>query len=261
MKSILMILAVLVLTPVILPAQQFSRYDDMRIRAPEYWQPVKVYSLDLSAGGSYMHGNVDSLGYYGRMDFSRILNEKNSFFIQAEGNYVKFGGVVVQDKTHGAFLYTYAISPHLNLYLSSTHGQNKFLRLNYRTANSAGICYHFLLQKDARDRMLISAGPMPEYSSYKTGVIQREFRGAARLIVPVRLSDYAQLGTDFMYFPLISDFDDYRTYTEAYLQFTIVPEKWFFRITTSNEYSSRPQPEVRRNDISLNYSVSLKLGK
>ena len=43
-------------------AQQFSRYDDMRIRAPENWKPVKVYSLDVSAGGNYMNGNVDSVG-------------------------------------------------------------------------------------------------------------------------------------------------------------------------------------------------------
>jgi len=248
-------------TPVMLRAQQFSRYDDLRIRAPEYWQPVKVYSLDLSAGGSYTHGNVDSVGYYGKMDFSRILDEKNTFFIQAEENYVKFGANVVMDKTRGAFLYTYAVSPYLNLYLSSTHGKNKFLLLKYRTANSAGICYHRLLQKTARDRMVISVGPMPEYSSYETGAIKREFRGAARLIVPMQLSGYAQLGADFMYFPLIADFDDYRTYTEAFLQFTIVPEKWFFRVTMNNEYSSMPQPGVRHNDISLNYSVSLKLGK
>ncbi len=242
-------------------AAQQARYDDLRIRAPEYWQPVKVYSLDLSAGGSYANGNVDSTGYYGRMDFNRILNEKNSVFIQAEGNHVEYGGAVVQDKLRGALLYTYALSPHVNLYLSSTHAQNKFLLLNYRTADSAGVCYHFLLQKNARDRMLISAGPMPEYSSYKTGVIQREFRGAARLIVPLQLSDYAKLGTDFMYFPLIADPGDYRTYTEASLQFTIVPEKWSFRITANNEYSSRPQPGVKRNDVSLNYSVSLKFAK
>ena len=261
MKSNLMILAMLCFTPVMLRAQQFSRYDDLRIRAPENWEPVKVYSLDLSAGGSYMNGNVYSVGYYGRVDFSRILNEKNAFFIQAEENYVKFGDSVVMDKTRGAFLYTYAASPHLNLYFSSTHGKNKFLLLKYRNANSAGICYHFLLQKTARDRVVISVGPLPEYSSYETGLIQREFRGAARFIVPIQLSNYAQLGTDFMYHPLIADFNDYRTDTEAFLQFTIVPEKWFFRITMSNEYSSRPLPGVRRNDLSLNYSVSLKLGK
>ena len=260
MKSMSIVLAILCFMPVILPAQQF-RYDDQRIRAPENRQPVTVYGLDLYAGGSYMRGNVDSTGYYGRMDFSRVLDAKNAFLIQAEENHVKYGGIIVQDKTRGAFLYTYALSPHLNLYLSSTHAQNKFLLLNYRTANSVGICYHFLLQKNATDRMLISAGPMPEYAAYKTGVIQREFRGAARFIVPLQLSGYAQLGMDFMYFPLISDFSDYRTYTEAFLQFTVVPEKWFFRITTDDEYSSRPQPGIRRNDLSLNYSVSLKLGK
>ncbi|MCX5784987.1 MAG: DUF481 domain-containing protein [Elusimicrobia bacterium] len=261
MKSKLTMLAMICFAPVTLHAQQFSRYDDLRIRAPEKWQPVKVYSLDLSAGGSYMHGNVDSVGYYGRMDFSRLMDEKNTFFIQAEENHVKFGDSVVMDKTRAAFLYTYAAAPHLNLYVSSTHGKNKFLLLKYRTANSAGICYHFLLQEKARDRVVISVGPMPEYSSYETGLVQREFRGAARFIVPVRLSDYAQLGTDFMYFPLIADFGDYRTYAEAFLQFTIVPEKWFFRITLNNEYSSRPLPGVTRNDVSLNYSVSLKLGK
>ena len=256
-----MLLAVLCFTPVMLRAQQFSRYDDLRIRAPENWQPVKVYSLDLAAGGSYMHGNVNSVGYYGRVDFSRLMDEKNTFYIQAEENYVKFGNSVVMDKARGAFLYTYAAAPHLNLYLSSTHGRNKFLLLKYRNANSAGICYHFLLQKDARDRVVISVGPMTEYSSYETGFVQREFRGAVRFIVPIRLSDYAQLGTDFMYHPLIADFADYRTATEAFLQFTIVPEKWFFRITMSDEYSSRPLPGVARNDVGLNYSVSLKLGK
>ena len=111
------------------------------------------------------------------------------------------------NKTRGAFLYTYATSPHLNLYLSSTHGTNKFLPLNYRTANSTGIRYHRLLQKDARDNMVISVGPLLEYSSYKTGIIGREFRGAARFMVPMQLSDYAQLGADFMYHPLIADFD------------------------------------------------------
>lgn len=136
---------ILWISPVILTAQQFSRYDDLRIRAPEYWRPVKVYSLDLSIGGNYMHGNVNSIGYYGKMDFSRLLDEKNTFFIQAEENHVKFNHDVVIDKTRGAFLYTRAVSPHLNLYLSSTHGKNKFLLLKYRTANSIGVCYHRLL--------------------------------------------------------------------------------------------------------------------
>ncbi|MCX5791667.1 MAG: DUF481 domain-containing protein [Elusimicrobia bacterium] len=218
MKTKILALALLCSAPALLQAQQFSRYDDMRIRAPENWKPVKVYSLDLSAGGNYMNGNVDSVGYYGKIDFSKVLNEKNNFYIQAEGNYVKFGTDVVMDKTRGAFLYTYAASPHINLYFSSTHGQNKFLQLKYRTANSVGVCYHFLLQKDAKERVVLSAGPMPEYSSYKNGTIQREFRAAARAIVPVRLSDYALLGTDFMYFPLVADMTDYRTYTEAKAQ-------------------------------------------
>ena len=151
MRSKLTMLTMFCFTPVLLNAQQFSRHDDLRIRAPEYWQPVKVYSLEFSAGGSYMQGNVDSVGYYGKMDFSRILDEKNTFFIQTEKNHVRFGSNVVMDKTRGAFLYTRAVSPHFNLYLSSTHGKNKFLLLKYRTANSAGICYHRLLQKDAKD--------------------------------------------------------------------------------------------------------------
>ena len=133
-------LTVLCFMPAVLRAQQFSRNDDLRIRAPEYWQPVKAYSLDLSAGGSYLHGNVDSIGYYGKINFSRVMNERNTFFIQAEENYVKFGDNVVMDKIRGAFLYTYTLSPHLNLYLSSTHGKNKFLLLKYSTANSAGVC-------------------------------------------------------------------------------------------------------------------------
>ncbi|MEI7530000.1 MAG: DUF481 domain-containing protein [Elusimicrobiota bacterium] len=261
MKTKILALALLCSAPALLQAQQFSRYDDMRIRAPENWKPVKVYSLDVSAGGNYMNGNVDSVGYYGKIDFSKALSEKNNFYIQAEQNFVKFGANVVMDKVRGAFLYTYAAAPHINLYFSSTHAKNRFLQLKYRTANSAGVCYHFLLQKEAKERVVLSAGPMPEYSRYKNGTIQREFRAAARAIVPVRLSDYALLGTDFMYFPLVADMADFRTYTEAYLQFTIVPEKWFFRITTNNEYSSRPQPGVRHNDLSLNYSVSLKLGK
>ncbi|MCX5789499.1 MAG: DUF481 domain-containing protein [Elusimicrobia bacterium] len=61
--------------------------------------------------------------------------------------------------------------------------------------------------------------------------------------------------------PSLTDFHNYRLYTEIYLQLKVTEELLSFRVTWTDEYDSRPFPGIKPNDSSLNYTLVVHFGK
>lgn len=241
-------------------AAQFTRTEDLRVRPPEAWQPHKLYGLSLSLGGGYLNGNVRNYSFNGGLEFDWKPVEKQSLFLQASDNYVKYGDAAVTDKSRGSLLYAYAVRSRLNLFLQTTHSHDKFRLVKYRMTNTAGVCYHNFLPGVFKPVML-SAGLTPEYEKDSAGNVKRDFRLTGRVNFATALTPTVNLGGDVIYTPRAADTGDYRLYSEGFLEFKVWKEAVAFRITATEEYDSRPFAGVRKNDFGLTHALVVKLAK
>ncbi|HAH31057.1 MAG TPA: hypothetical protein DCL44_01950 [Elusimicrobia bacterium] len=239
---------------------QVGKTEDMRVRPPETWQKHEKYGLDLSLGSGYLNGNVDNFSISGGLDFDWKAAQKHTFYIQAMDNYVKYNGTVVADKAKGSALYAYAAKPKLNFFLQTTHARNKFMEISYRTSNTAGICLHHFVE-GTFSPILISAGLTPEYEKRTNGTVTRELRSTERLNFVSELASQLKFSGDFIYMPKISKMADYRTYCEIFLELKVWKDTLAFRVTASNEYDSKPYPNVKKNDFSLAQALVVRFSR
>lgn len=238
---------------------QFSRGEDIRTKPPERWAPVTKLGLDLRGGGSYLSGNVRQTGYFGGLEYIQKFASRHQFMLEGAEDYSKFNDVKVMDKSRGSVLYAYSLAPRWNAYAASTQGQNRFTRIRYRTTNGAGLCYHSFVP--FLNPVLVSAAVTPEYEAFFGGGQRHTTRATGRLNFGVPVSEHASLNTDFWYLPSLTDFHNYRLYTEIYLQLKVTEELLSFRVTWTDEYDSRPFPGIKPNDSSLNYTLVVHFGK
>ncbi len=241
-------------------AQVFARMDDLRASPPELWFNVEKQKLDIMASGNYMDGNTESRSVGGSLRYARKINQTNSLFVEGDNSYTSFSGNTLMDKFRGSVLYVYAAGPGVNIWAWSTHAHNYFLKLKYRTANGAGLCFHGFMP-DIFSPSLVSVGILPEYARYDTGYETRIWRANGRLNFRIPVSGSMEIGNDFLYYGDVSDFSNYRIYNEFYAQFTIKPEKLSLRLALSDEYDSRPFAGVKKNDFSMTQSLVFHLGK
>ena len=239
---------------------QFTRTEDLRVRPPEAWKPHELYGLDLVLGGGYLNGNVKNFNFSGGLEFDWKPAAKHSIFVQASDNYVKYGTVSVTDKSRGSLLYAYALKPHLNLFLQTTHSHDRFRSVEYRMTNTAGLCVHNFLPGGFKPLML-SAGLTPGYEENNDGKISRDLRGTARATFASALTGTVKLNADIIYMPKIADTSDSRLYSEMFFELKVWKESVAFRITASDEYESKPFPGVKNNDFGLSHALVVKFAK
>jgi hypothetical protein len=238
----------------------FSRTDDTRPRAPEEWQRREVYGIDLAAGATRLSGNVDHFAVNGSLDVMLRLHERHELFVEAGAVYSAFGGQPVLDKQAGSLLWAWAIHEHLNLFLYSTHGRNRFLTLKYRMTNSLGLCVHSLAPK-AMSTSLISVGVTPEHEWWEDGVRETQIRGTLRLTLTAPFTPFVVVGLDVSYAPVFVDMGDFRLFGEAFAELKITPDVLALRITVADEFDSRPREGVKGNDLSVVPSLVVHLGR
>lgn len=241
--------------------QVFARSDDLRPKVPERWPEVTRYTFDLSVGGSSLSGNIETRNIGGGFNLKYLVDEKRETLVEGKIARGKFAGNVIQDKSKGSFLYIYKWKPGINLYFSATHAKDSGTKIKNRTTYGLpGICWHQLLS-DRFDLFLVSLHPTFESETFDTGVKDSATRATLRVNFENAISETAKLGGDFLYIPDFSDFGDYRLYIEPYLQMSIVPNKYSFKITYAREHDSQPLPGVEENDYGLMCSFVYHLQK
>jgi hypothetical protein len=241
--------------------QGLSRKGDLRPKVPERWAEAKKYTLDFNLGGAALDGNVDTENIAGGLNLKTIVDEKREILLEASAGSSSFNGARIQEKAKGSFLYVYKWKPHVNLFFNSTIGRNTGTKLKRRVTTSLpGICWHKLFP-DQFDIFLVSLAPTIESVTYDTAAKRDCTRATIRLNFERAVSASAKLGGDFLYIPNLSDFADYQTYMEPYLQFAIVPDKYSFKITYSDEFDSRPLAGVLKSDRGLFYAFTFHFQK
>ena len=235
-----------------------SRVDDTLPKAPEQRQTPDVVSLDLSIGGTYAAGNVDNRALNGTLALSLHPAADHRLFLDLSGSYSEFGSAVVLDRQQGAFLYAYALATHLNAFVYTTHARNRFLKLDYRTDNSLGVCVHSFLP-ETFSVLLLSLGATPEYERWKGNADDTHVRATLRARVEMPITASAMLGLDATYSPVVAELHAFRMFGSAFGEVKITAEVLALRITANDEYDTRPRPGVKRNDFSVVSSLVVKL--
>jgi len=238
---------------------QLSRTDDQYVLPPEY-RPAKKHSLDITAGSSYMSGNVDSLAVNGGLHYTLEMSRRNSVFLDGDGMLTKFNRQTLLDKRRATALYIFSAKPAMNIYAWTSYGHNRFLELDRRTTSGAGLCFHNFMPS-VFSQFLVSAGPAYEYARYYDREEKRFLRANGRLNFMIPAGSFATIGEDFIYFGDTKNFGDYHFYNELYLQLTIKPDTLSYRLALVDEYENRPFAGVRSNDFSMTQGLVLHLGK
>lgn len=235
-----------------------SRVDDTLPKAPEQRQTPDLVALDLTLGGVYATGNVKNRSLNGSLGFSLHPAADHRLFVDLSGSFNQFGGAIVLDRQRAALLYAYSLATHLNIFFYTTHARNRFLRLDYRTDNSVGLCGHSFLP-ELFSVLLLSLGATPEYEKWQAGDDEVSFRATVRVRAEVPITETATIGVDATFTPVMTDFTAYRAFGSAFAELKITPELLAFRVTATDEYDSRPQPGVVRNDFNVASSLIFRL--
>ncbi|HEY9842684.1 MAG: DUF481 domain-containing protein [Candidatus Sericytochromatia bacterium] len=230
---------------------------DTRPAAPQQRKQWQQQGISVNFSGFFLSGNVEMINTSGTLGYNYNL-DKHQFFLDVGQLYTLAGSTLVANRLNGSLLYAYNLLDNLNLYGYSTHARDDSIKLDYRLTNGVGVCLHKILP-DVFSLALISAGMAAENEWYKDLSSPFAVRGVLRLALARPLSDWAELGLDSFYSPVVNDFGDYRIYAEAYLKFQL-NELLALKLSAADEYDSRPLTGVKNNDFGIFTTLSLDWG-
>jgi hypothetical protein len=240
-------------------SQPFSRADDTRVKPPEVREQPDAVSLRLSAGGTYLTGNVDNFVLASALELGVRLGARYDLFLDGNTNHVIFDGKPNIDKDAGGILYVVKLAPHWNFFSQSTHSRNRFLTLDYRGSIGGGLCFHGF-GGSSFDTLLLSAGLASEYELWADGTRELTPRIPVRLTTRWPRKSDVFVGGDFIATESLRERGDIRLFFEAYVEAKLKAKALAVRVAAIEEYDSRPRPNVRPSDFGVVTSLVVRLG-
>ncbi|MFN8672298.1 MAG: DUF481 domain-containing protein [Candidatus Sericytochromatia bacterium] len=231
---------------------------DTRPASPQQRKQWKNQGLTLQVGGNLLGGNVDFQSFNTSLSYNLNIN-KNQFFIDAGNVFTKAGPNIIANRINASGLYAYNLLDNFNVYAYTTHTSDSSIKLDYRISNGLGVCLHKIASPFFK-LFLVSLGGAYENEWYQSNIQENAFRSVLRLNAILPVSDYAELGVDSFYTPVITNFNNYRLYNEAFLQFKIVPDTLSFKLSFADEFYSAPKTGVKNNDYGVFANLSLDIG-
>jgi len=241
-------------------AQVFSQADDTRPKPPEQRTRPARLSLSIQAGATLLEGNVEHIAVNGKLSLGLKLHRLHEVFVDGRFAHSFFDGEAKIDKDTGSLLYVFSLADQWNLYFQSTHSRNKFLKLDYRTTNSLGGCFHGFgagVLKPA----LVSLGVTPENEWWDDGGTEFAVRLTPRFTARLPVGETVAFGADILAAVNIVDWADLRLFIETYLEVKLWKETLALRLTLTDEFDTHPRPGVSKNDLSFTPSLLVRLGK
>lgn len=260
MKKIYLALTLLVL-PLLssAPAQAVpvGTTPDTRPAAPQERRQWEHQGLNLQFSGSYLNGNVNLLNAASSVSYNVNFGQHQIF--ADLGNLLTIAGDnTLANRINASLLYAWNVRSDVNLYAYTTHSMDESIKLNYRLTNGIGICRHKIFP-DLFSLAFVSLGVATENEWFQNQTSPFAVRGVLRLNFALPLSDWADIGIDSFYTPVIAAPQDFRVYSEAYLKFAL-SELLSLKLSAADEYDSRPLDGVKNNDFGIFSTVSLDWG-
>lgn len=218
----------------------------------------KAWGLDLSLGGNFSRGNVDT----------DALSTSFSGFKAFSGASVYLAGAALYGTASGrrvlnqASLTLRADHPlpweAWKVFAFAANSFNEFLRLNHRATTGAGPWYDLLLGPTSHG---LSLAIVQEHEVFKYGREEDHGRLSLRSLSRVPLGPASELTADFYWTPSLRDGGDRRLYGEIALQAKVWRDSLGLRLAWIAEHDSRPRPGVRKDDATVLTSLTARFGK
>jgi len=248
LKPLLLSALSLVLLPLSAQAVPIGTTPDTRPAAPQQRKQWKNQGLSLDFSGTFLSGNVNLINTSGTLSYN-VNFDQHQIFLDAGQLFTLAGSNLFANRINGSLLYAYNLLDYINLYGYSTHSRDESIKLNYRLTNGVGVCWHKILP-DFLSLSLLSAGLATENEWFKDQSTPFAVRGVLRLALSKPITEWAEIGIDSFYTPVVNDFSDYRLYGEAYLKFQL-NEVLALKLSVADEYDSRPLSGVLNNDFGV----------
>lgn len=257
MKGKLLLSLLLSAVPLAATAVPVGTTPDTRPAAPQQRKQWEHQGINLQLSGSYLNGNVNLINAATSASYNVNFGEHQLF--ADLGNLLTIAGNnTLANRINGSLLYAWNMTSNLNLYGYTTHSTDESIKLDYRLTNGIGICRHKILP-EIFSLALISGGIASENEWFQDQTTPFALRAVLRLTAALPLTDWAEIGVDSFYTPVIVNPSDFRIYGEAYLKFNLT-EMLSFKLSAANEYDSRPLDGVKNNDFGVFSTLSLDWG-
>lgn len=230
---------------------------DTRPAAPQQRKQWDHQGINLQLSGSYLNGNINLLNASSSASYN-VNFGPHQFFADLGNLLTIAGGNTVANRINASLLYAWNMTPNINLYGYTTHSTDESTKLNYRLTNGIGICRHQLFP-ELFSLAFLSAGLATENEWFQDQSSPFAVRAVLRLNLAVPLSDWADLGMDTFYTPVVTNPNDFRIYAETYLKFAL-SETLSFKLSVADEFDSRPLSSVKNNDFGVFSTLSLDWG-
>lgn len=230
---------------------------DTRPAAPQQRKQWETQGVNLQVSGSMLQGNVNLLNAFSSLSYNLNFWEKNQLFLDVGNLFTQAGDNVVANRINGSLLYAYNMTKNLNLYAYNTNSFDQSIKLDYRLTNGAGVCFHSFAPQFSL--LLFSFGLAGEHEWFQQNIQQNALRGVARMNGAIPVTDFAEVGLDAIFSPVMYNFADYRVYGEAYIKFKLT-ENISLKLSAADEFDSVPQSDVKNNDFGVFATMGIDLG-
>lgn len=231
---------------------------DTRPAAPQQRQQWKNQGLNFQVGGNYFQGNINLFSLNTSLSYNLNVN-KNQFFIDAGNIFTQSGEQVIANRINGTFLYAYNALDNLNFFYYMSHSHDDSLKLNYRLTNGAGVCLH-KIASPIFDVFLVSLGISSENEWFEKTAPMLSIRPVLRVSATLPVADLVDIGVDSFYNPLITNIQNYRVYSEGFINFKVQKDFLNLKLSVADEYNSTPLNNVKNNDFGVFTTLSFNLG-
>ncbi|HVE12850.1 MAG TPA: DUF481 domain-containing protein [Elusimicrobiota bacterium] len=246
-----------------LPALARAQYPslrsaDTRTATPENVMGArKEWGADLSYGGSFNRGNVDTNFISSGFDLFKAFGQDTGY-LNGSLIYNTFNHVRVLNQGSVTARYDHPVSGPWKVFVFNTNAYNEFIQLDYRETVGAGPWYDLALGPTKHG---LSLALYQEHERFKGGVYQDNVRVSFRDVSLFPISDVASLRTDFFYAPRVDRFADNHIFFQADFESLFYKKLLGLKLSFIDEYDSRPRPRIKRNDTIWLTSLAVHLGK
>lgn len=235
----------------------FLRAPDTRTATPESLMGQrKVWGADFGLGGSFNRGNTDVDYVSSSFDLFRAFGPASGY-LNGALLYNAFGGVRTLNQGSIIARGDYRVRGSWKAFAFNTEAYNEFLKLDYRTTTGAGPWYDWVLGPVQNGTSL---AVIHEYERFHGGLSRHAARLSLRSLSAVAVSPTAQLRADVFYVPKADDLGDHRVSVELSVE-TTIRKAIGLKLAWLDEFDSRPQPGVKKNDTHLVTSLTFSFGK
>lgn len=232
------------------------------IAGPEPEEEIKTPSPGIEwvreIEGSYQlkSGNTDAEELAGKFLVNRKREKVDEWTFRGRGYYSSEDKKMNSQRYYGLARYAWSFGREKKWYhfMKTEADHDRFANIDARYTPATGAGYWFSDRKEFK--AVIDGGPGVEWTRYRDDKPDStELIFASRIYLECLLFDRLTLSEEFLFYPALSDFGNYRFHSETWLKMP-VHAGLSLKFGLVNDYQSDPGPTAEKNDLRLETALA-----